>query len=367
MRLRYWITDAKSGAVLAEVRAAGSVSLTSRLGGGTCSATLSTEYLLRDQSAPDWAEVSRQVGYTVGGRRCLAVTAGTALLGEWLLMRRTRATDAGVVTVSGMGWEGYPALRSLNANYIYTNTSQATIAKALLDAAFKSFNTGMTITVPTPSSSVTRTVDRRSHSAYYADVLDEISSPDDGFEWCVDVTPFWDGDDLTRVGRAVGYGFPILSRSSSAEILMGEPGTRHGNAVSISGGDDFSRYAQSVYGIGEGSGDKQLWVGLSDPTLTNAGYLNSTKNVSFPGVKDVAALTALTRGALADAQDLRDPFEATARADDMSILPRVGRVVRLVCPRTWTYPAGLDVSVRVGEVTYQASGAECEHVSVQAA
>ena len=367
MRLRYWVTDAKSGNVLGEVRCVGSSSWTSRLGGGTMSASIAVDALTLDGMSPDWSEVTRLGGLLVGGRRCIAVTAGTTLLGEWLVMRRTLDTGSTVIGVQGMGWEGYPALRSLNANHIYTNVSQATIAKALLDQAFTSFNAGMTITIPTPSSSVTRTVDRRSHSAYYADVLDEISSPDDGFEWCVDVTPFWNGDDLTRVGRAVGYGFPTLSRSSSAEIVMGEPGTRHGNAVSISGGDDFSRYAQSVYGIGEGSGDKQLWVGLSDPTLTNAGYLNSTKNVSFPGVKDVAALTGLTRGALADAQDLRDPFEATARADDMSILPRVGRVVRLVCPRTWTYPAGLDVSVRVGEVTYQASGAECEHVSVQAA
>ena len=367
MRLRYWVTDAKSGAVVSEVRAVGAVSLSSRLGGGTMSASIAVDALTRDGSAPDWAEVSRVGGLLVGGRRCLAVTAGTALLGEWLIMRRTLDTGSALVGVQGMSWEGYPALRSLNANYIYTNTSQATIAKALLDAAFTSFNTGMTITVPATSSAVTRTIDRRSHSAYYSDVLAEIGDPDDGFEWCVDTTPSWDGDRLTSVGRAVGWGFPVLARSSSARIVMGDPGTRHGNAVSIRGGDDFSRYAQSVYGIGEGSGDKQLWVGLSDPTLTNAGYLNSTKNVSFPGVSDVGALTALTRGALVDAQNLLDPYEAEVRVDDMLLLPRVGRVVQLVAPQTWAYPAGLDVSVRVGDVTYSAQGAECEIATVTAA
>src|SRR5699024_4611778 len=147
---------------------------------------------------------------------------------------------------------------------------------------------------PAWSSSVPRTMDYKSHSAYYSDILDEISRPDDGFEWRVRTTPVWDGTELVSVERTVVFGQPVLAAPTSIELVAGEPGTRHGNAV-ISGGRDFSRYAQSVYGIGSGEGVKQRWVGLSDPTLTNAGYLNSTKNVSFPGVADVPTLTKLTQ------------------------------------------------------------------------
>lgn len=366
-RLRYWVTDAKSGDVVGEVTTSGQAQLTSRLGGGTCSVGVSVSQLQQDKRSIDWAAVQRVVDWTRGGLHGLAVTnrAGECL-NEWLLMDRGRATDSGVIPVQGMSWDGYPALRSLNADHIYEGVAQSTIARALLEQAYLSFNAGMQITIPTWSSSVPRTVDYPSHSAYYSDVLDEISAPNDGFEWTVEVTPTWDGDRLVKVSRAVVFGQPTLSRPSSLVLRAGEPGTRHGNAV-ISGGDDFSRYAQSVYGIGSGEGVKQLWEGISDPTLTNQGYLNSTKNVSFPGVTDRPTLQKLTQAELTAAQNLADPFEATARITKIATLPRVGTQVRLINARSLGYPEGIDTTARIGSVSYQARGPMCVLVTVQAA
>lgn len=368
MRLRFWAADAKSGDVVGELRAVGGGRLVSRLGGGTFSMNASLQHLkTHDGKRMDVAAVSRTLGLGVGGRRSVIVTDhAKRCLGEWVILQRGRSTSEGVMPLRGMEWAGYPALRSLNDDFIYSGTEQLTIARQLLQGAFQSFNLGMQITIPTATSGVTRKLERRSHSAYFADALDEIAAPDDGFEWHVDITPEWDGDRLVSVSRAVVFGHPTLARASNVVFEAAGPGSRRGNALDIQGGDDFSRYAQSVYGIGAGSGEKRLWVGLSDPTLTDAGYLNSTKNVSFPGIEDEGVLTALTRAALSDAQELRDPFQAIGYVEKLADLPRVGTRVRLESEPTWGYPEGLDESVRVGEVAYSPNGHQCSTVTVQA-
>ncbi|WAC65188.1 hypothetical protein OVA14_07245 [Agrococcus sp. SL85] len=360
MRLRYWIADAKSGTVLAEVKTSGGVQLGSKLGGGTCSVPVSLSHLTTlDGDRMDVAAVVRTMGFLDGGRRTIVATDhAQRCVGEWLIIRRPRSTASGVVTVTGMEWDGYPALRSLNEHFVYggAGTDQLTLARLLLEGAFKSFNTGMAITIPTVTSGIRRKMDRRARSCYFSDALKELASPDDGFEWRVDITPTWDGTRLVAVARAVVFGQPTLSRVTSLVFDVAEPGSRRGTATVIEGGDDFARYAQTIYGIGAGQGDKQLIVGLSDPTLTNAGYLNSTKNVSFPSVKDVDTLTALARGALVAAQDLRDPFKAVGVLEKLPDLPRKGDRVRLKSAPTWAYPEGLDVSVRIGEVSLNPNG-----------
>ena len=368
MRLRYWITEALSGDVVGEVRAAGGVSLSSRFGGGTCRVPISLSHLVtRDGTGMDTAAVANALNMTRPGLHGLAVTDHQKrCLGEWVLMRRSRSTASGVVNVEGMEWAGYPALRSLNDDFVYTSTDQLQIARALLQGAFTSYNAGMQITIPSMTSGVNRAMEHRAQSAYFSDALEEISAPDNGFEWHVDIAPVWSGDRLLRVSRTVVIGQPVLSSPTDIVVEAAQPGSRRGNGV-IDGGEDFSRYAQSVYGIGDGEGSKRLVVGLSDPTLTNAGYLNSTKNVQFPGVKSTATLTALTQAELTRAQDLRDPFAASALLEKLPALPRVGDRVRLRSEATWGFPEGLNTLVRVGEVAYSPSGHSVQHVAVQVA
>lgn len=369
MRLRYWIAAAKSGQVLGEVRAAAAGGqLSSKLGGGTCNLAVALSHLTTlDGQRMDAAAVARTLGFLVGGQRSLIVTdQQRRCLGEWVIMQRARATSDGVVRIRGIEWAGYPALRSLNDDFVYDGIEQLTIARHLLSGAFLSFNLGMQITIPTATSGVTRKLERRAQTAYFSDALDEIASPDDGFEWHVDVEPEWDGSRLLSVSRSVVFGHPTLSRPSVVVIDAASPGSRRGNALSIEGGEDFSRYGQSVYGIGVGRGGKQLKVGLSDPTLTNAGYLNSTKNITFPGVTNRKVLEDLTRAELKQAQDLRDPYRATALLDKLRALPRVGTAVALRAAPSWGYPEGLGEVVRVGEVSYAPRGHHVSSVTVQA-
>lgn len=365
--VRAWVSQALTGTIVGEVVLSGGSTWSSRFGGGAFRAGISVGHLLtRDQTEIDWAAVSRVVSWCTGGRHTLVLTRGTTCLGEWLIMRHTETTTDGVLRVEGMEWDGYPALRSLNANYTYTGVDQLAIARTLLQAAFVSYQPTMQITIPTVTSGVARTMDHKSHSAYYADLLDEIADPDDGFDWRVTPTLTWSAGAPTKVTRTIEFGHPVISRATQIVIDHDGPGARSGNCTVFDQGHDFRRAAQSVYGIGAGEGGKQKWVGLSDPALTNQGYLITTKNVSFPGVTDIPTLTALTRGALAAAQNLRDPARATLLVEKIPAWPRVGDQAAVDIAPTYTLPAGRQGVVRLGDVSFSLTGHHTATVTVEA-
>lgn len=82
---------------------------------------------------------------------------------------------------------------------------------------------------------------------------------------------------------------------------------------------------------------------------------------------DIPTLTKLTQAALSAAQDLTDPWKITARTDALPAMPRVGDQVTVRAPATWGYPAGIDTTARVGEVSYAVDGVECRTVTILAA
>src|SRR5690625_4063004 len=100
--VRAWAVHALTGQVAGEVRLAGSSRFASRFGGGDFSAGISVGHLLRrDGRGMDWAAVQRVVEWCTGGRYTLALTAGSALLGEWLIWRHEETTDDGTIHVRG--------------------------------------------------------------------------------------------------------------------------------------------------------------------------------------------------------------------------------------------------------------------------
>lgn len=365
--IRAWAVHALTGDVAGEIRLAGHSRFASRFGGGDFSAGVSVGHLLRrDGQGMDWPAVQRVVEWCTGGRYTLALTHDDTLLGEWLIWSHEETTDDGVIAVRGFEWDGYPAFRSLNDNYIFSSSDQLTIARRLLNDAYTSYQPSMQITFQQHGSGVTREMKYYSHSAYYSDLLEEIASPDDGFDWRVTVAPEWGNGQLQRVLRHVHFGHPVLSRATDIVVDHDGPGARSGNCVSFRQGYDFSKSAQSVYGIGAGEGAKQLWEGLSDPRWTNQGYLITTRNVSFPGVDKRPALRALTRGALAEAAELRDPAQATLLTEKIPAWPRLGDVVELDIEPTYSLPQGRTGTVRVGEVAFSLDGHRTHTVDLQA-
>lgn len=295
------------------------------------------------------------------------MSQGLRTVGEWLIFSHEPTTADGLVPISGFEWDGYPAFRCLNAVYKYDNVEQLVIARDLLQDAFLSFQSELNIDIPAPpASGVKRDLDYKNQSAYYSDLLEEISLPDDGFDWRVKPSLVWESGAPVRVDREVLFGYPTLQRDTDLVVDHDGPGTRTGNCSEFSQGYDFARAAQSVYGIGAGEGSKRNIVGLTDTTLTNQGYLATTKQVSFPSVKKVSTLTALTRGELAAAQDLRDPMRARLLLAKLPNWPQVGDKVALDIEPTYAFPDGVEDTARLGEVSLSVNDQQAAFVDVQA-
>ena len=366
MDVKLWAVNALSGSVVGELHAV-SGSLSQRFGGGTCQVTIPLAHLTkRGGSEVDWPAVSRMIGLVTGGKRTLILTAGSAVLGEWLLMERPESISDDTVTVQGIEWDGYPALRSLHASYEYTSTDQLTIARTLLTDAFQGWQETFQITVPTATSGVRRTVSWRTREGYYSDALDEIMLPDDGFDWRVEHTGTWSGEALTKVTRGVVFGSPVLSRSTSIVASHDGPGTRSGNCLSYAQDWDFGQYLHSVYAWGSGNGAKQLFYEAADNTLANAGFVKITKNLSFPDVTRSAVLKSLADAVLSAGQNLRAPAKLSLRVDRIPTLPRVGDVIAARIAPTWTMPDGFTGTMRVGEATFPIEAGRMSTVEIGA-
>lgn len=366
MDVRLWAVNAITGAVVSELPAV-SGSFTSRFGGGTCDLTVPLGNLsLRDGSGVDWPAVARIVDALSTGRRTVVLTVGTIVLGEWLLVERPEIIGEGVLNVKGIEWDGYPALRSLHATYEWANTDQLTIARTLLLAAFQGWQTSFQLTVPIQSSGVTRTGKWRTREGYYSDALNEISDPEDGFDWRINHAGTWSSGRLTQVNRAVQFGSPEIKQSSSITVHHDGPGTRSGNCLSFEQTVDSRNYLHSVYAWGAGDGAKQLFYEKADDTLANQGHVKITKNLSYPSVTRPAVLAALASAELKAGQNLRNPAKAVLVADKLPALPKLGDLIAARISPTWTIPDGYSGTMRVGEVTLQVVAGMLDTVEVGA-
>lgn len=367
-RFRAWVAEALSGDVVGEVHLSGQAQFISRFGGGTFTAGVSVAHLTRrDGDGPDWDAVERVVEWCTGGKYTLVLTQGQTTIGEWLIVRPLGATDSGVIRIDGHELDGYPAMRAIFKAYKGTDVEQFTIGRELLVDAFLGGQSSMNLTVPTPAASgVLRDLDYADRSAYYSDLIDEVSQAEDGFEWRVVPTVVWASGSPQTVNRTIEFGHPTLARSSQVVIDHDGPGSRAGNAPRVQRSSDFARYARTVYGIGAGEGDKQPIVALSDTTHDGEGYLLRTRHVSFPSVSNIKTLTALTRAELEAAQSVDEPLRATLLIDKTASWPRVGDQVTLDVAPTYAVPQGVTGSARLGEVALSLNSARATTVEVLA-
>lgn len=353
MAVKVWACDPQTGNVLGQMPIADGARFVSRLGGGIFNAQVPLgQFRTRDGSSPDLGAIRRFLDWCDGGRHTLLVTDGTEVIGEWLTWKHGQPSDGGLLPISGIEWDAYPQFRSLFTRFQYTNADLGTVVRDLLAGAiFEYQSETMGFTIPAITTGIRVTIDHKSRTKYFGDVLDDLSRLDPGMEWRVKIGAEWDGDVPTRAVRTVIYGVPEIRTPTSIRLVKPPTGRRHGNVISWERSRDYSKAAQSMYGWGGGEGDKQRFIGLSDPTGWRAGGLAITKNISFPGELSDALLEKKTRKALADAQNTWEPTSASVDAQKLPTRPLVGDVLACDVGWSYTYPDGFKDSLRVGEVT----------------
>lgn len=369
MRVRAWITEALSGTVQGEVLLAGG-SLASSFGGADCSADLAVGHLTtRDGTSMDWDALSLVRRWADGGRWALVVTAGQAVIGEWLLMSSQAKLNDTSISVRGVEWEGFPALRSLMRSYNMPGVDMLDACRALWTDAFQT-NQAPAFDLAMPSGTVGVKVDLVEPSArtkFYSDVIDSIVDGDDGFEWKVRTTPVWSGGALTSVNRAIVMGRPVLADGSVFEMRNFGQGSRAGNVLDATGGTTFEHYAVTFTAWGAGEGRKQL---VAEETMGDEVKFHvpaMTRIETFSGVRDVNRLHALARQRVLGAQSIENPWKVELGADLLDELPTVGRQARLLMAPSPVWPGGVDEPLRIGAVSMSLDGMDVTTVEVQAA
>lgn len=357
--VRVWVAEALSGNVVGELRLAGGSSWGSRFGGGAFEANVSVGHLRsRTGGTLDWAAIQQVVEWCTGGKYSLVLTLGTVCLGEWLIMSRAEGTTAdGLLPISGVEWDGYPAFRYLEKAYKYLSAPRVQLAAILLTDAFQFEQPGMQITVPASTLVGSRVAfDHRRADAYYSDVLEEIADVDDGFDWRVTPTLTWSGGAPTKVNRAVEFGSPVLGRATAIQVDYDGPGFRSGNCLSFTRGFDYARSAAKVWGAGAGQGDDQITWEATWNELTSQGWVQTSTIKSYPGVKTSDELGYLVRGERDAAKNVHDPATARLLLAKTAAYPRVGDVVTVAVEPTYSLPSGRYGSMRLGETKLALDG-----------
>lgn len=364
--VRAWVAQALTGTIIGEVRLVGASNWGSRFGGGVFNANVSVGHLTsKDRTTLDWDAIEQVVEWCNGGQNSIVLTLGDVCLGEWWLLKREEGASAsGTLPVTGIEWDGYPAFRPLEKDYIYGATDQLTIARNLLYDCFMWGQDTMSITVPSVASGVGRRMDLRRGQVYYSDALDELVEAAGGPEWRIVPTVTWAGGTATKVNRTVEFGTPLLYRESGITVDYDGPGFRSGNCIDFKQSSDFARSASWVRGVGSAQGEDQKIWDAYHTGLTDRGFVQTGKIQSWPQVTDIDQLGSLTRGARDAAMDLRDPARAVVLMEKLLAHPRVGDAVWVDAEPTYSLPRGMERALRLGEVSFSLNGHRASTVTV---
>ena len=368
MDVRFWACEAHTGDVIAELPSAGSSSFTLALGGGRAQLEIPLGHLTKKDGSPDLGACQRVLDSCAPGARTVAVTAGETVLGEWLIMRRSRGFADGTVKISGLEWDAYPPQRQVHTQRFISGDVTGSLAKTLLQDLFSGQNGNITVSVPTVNSGLSGSIRERVRTRYYSDVLSELEGQAPGFEWRVDVAGTWNAGALTKVNRTVAFGVPTLSRGTVIPVGFPEPGGRQGAGLAVSVAEDFELQASAMYVSGAGDGAKRVTGAYSDGAARVAnGWVSRTRVYPYPGIGSKSVADRLAKKISDASQSIWVADDVEFLADKVPTLPRVGGRVRVLVPPTFVLPAGYERTLRVGEMVLDVDAGRVDVVKVRAA
>lgn len=226
------------------------------------------------------------------------VHADEQIVGCYLVWSNKRSrSEAGVVTceIQGSTLESYFYRRQLDTDLTYSGVEQTEIAAALVDGA-----TGGTSTYP-DAANIRLSIDRdvsgvtrdreylASGNDYYGDLLENLASVDDGFEYTID--SYIDGGVRVRNMRIQ---YPSL-RATEVVLTADEPGEVLSWSVTDDGTQGYTRFrcrGKADTSDPSVSSEPITSAWLEADTYLSAGYPLLDASADYTSVTDVSTLTA---------------------------------------------------------------------------
>lgn len=281
---------------------------------------------------------------------------------------RTYQSQAKECQLSALGFEVYPDKQRMFNAYTDTGTSVELFTRLWSDMQMSADGRNINIQIPTLVAGNTKTITvDPTDQKYYGDIMDDLASAADGFDWTIDCQRQNDGTYLKSL--RVGYptmGVPV----DSPDIVVFEyPGciTNYYQTESMSDAATNVR----VLGSGEGS---SMPIADTEQTvmIETQGWPRWDADVSYKDVTDQALINQLALQAAINYKPPMTTIKATVKGDADPVFGsyNIGDACRLVItdprnPSPGSSVAGYSItSVIIGYEVHPQSSDGVEEINI---
>jgi hypothetical protein len=318
-----------------------------------------------DQTGKDNAEL---VAATTPGLCYVVVERNDVPVWCGIVWSRTYQSQAKECQLSALGFEVYPDKQRMFSSYTDTGTNVELFTRLWNDMQMSALGRNINIQIPSIVAGPTKTITvDPSDQKYYGDVMDDLSSAADGFDWTIDCQRQNDGTYLKSL--RVGYpqlGVPV----DSPDIVVFEyPGciTNYYETESMSDAGTDIR----VLGSGEGS---TMPIADVEQTamLAEEGWPRWDVDVSYKDVTDQSIINQLALQASINDKPPMQTIKATVKGDADPVFGsyNIGDACRLIItdarnPSPGGSVAGLSItSVIIGYEVHPGSSDGVEEINI---
>ena len=267
---------------------------------------------------------------TIPGRTALYVDRDATLVWGGIVWSRSYSSESQSIQFQAREFESYFEHRKIITTYSASATDQLTVAKALVDQIQAVTSGSIGIVVPTLTSGVTVT---KTYNGYdqkpLAEALYELSRTDNGFDWNIDVAY----DSSYQIVKTLDLAYPRRGKVYAAGAVAISVLEFPGNVVSYSYPEDGASVANTMFGVGSGTGEGQVMSTQTSATQIAAGWPVLQHSVSL---KDYSDQTLLDNMTLAHLDAVTDPVVVLTMVTEAYNDPILG-----------SFKTGDDVRVRI--------------------
>ncbi len=340
---RYLFADVLANSVLAELPLTG-VSFGKTL---NAAGSFNGSLLLSDLREDVYAIADN----TTPGRTALYVDRSGTIVWGGIVWGRQYQSEGQRIDFQAREFESYFEKRRILTTYSASSVDQLQVAKALVDQvqAVASGNIGITVPSLTSGVLVSKTYNSWDQKPL-AESLYELSRADNGFDWNIDVSY----DSSFNIVKNLDLAYPRRGTVYAAGLTTVPVLEFPGNVVSYTYPEEGGSIANTMLGVGSGSGEGKYLSTATSATQITAGWPVLQQSVSLTDYSDQTLLANMTLAHLNAAVNPIVVMQVITEAYNDPVLGsfRQGDDVR-VRIRDPRFPDGIDIVRRIANFTVQ--------------
>lgn len=244
--------------------------------------------------------------------RCYVVAERNDVPVWWgIVWSRTYQSQAKECQISGLGFEVFPSKQRLFNGYHRTASNVDLFCTLWSDMQLSAEGRNLNIAIPSIVAGPTKTIDVNvTDQKYFGDIMDDLASAADGFDWTIDCVRNNDG----TYQKSLRVGYPTMGASpNSADLVVFE---YPGSITNYYQTESMSDAGTNVRVMGAGEGTSMPSADIEQSYMIEVqGWPRWDVDVSY---KDVTDQTLINQLALQASINLKPPaptYKVTVKGD----------------------------------------------------